>query len=290
MTEPGNTFPRKRAVCAPITLGTFSAHVAAFADLGAAHRSGYVCCVNAHMTVECHRDPAFRTVVEQADFATADGMPVVKALRLLHGIRQQRVAGNDIMPALLAEAAQRGLSAYLYGGTTEVQDRIRSRAAQELPNLRWAGMHAPPFGPLEALDLTAEADRINATGAHIVFVSLGCPKQERWMAAMKGRVNAIMLGLGGAFLLYAGVDRRAPKWMRDLSLEWTYRLWLEPRRLWMATPRHRPSSPLRSRTRAPARGATPTSAGRWPTRPLWRACGSKAVTGTTTCSPAKRSA
>jgi N-acetylglucosaminyldiphosphoundecaprenol N-acetyl-beta-D-mannosaminyltransferase len=76
------------------------------------------------------------------------------------------------------------------------------------------------------------ADRINASGAHIVMVSLGCPKQERWMAAMKGRVNAVMLGLGGAFLLYAGVDTRAPKWMRDLSLEWAYRLALEPGRLW----------------------------------------------------------
>jgi N-acetylglucosaminyldiphosphoundecaprenol N-acetyl-beta-D-mannosaminyltransferase len=80
--------------------------------------------------------------------------------------------------------------------------------------------------------MDAEAARINAAGAQIVMVSLGCPKQERWMAAMKGRVNGVMLGLGGAFLLYAGVDNRAPRWMRDLSLEWLYRFMLEPRRLW----------------------------------------------------------
>lgn len=82
------------------------------------------------------------------------------------------------------------------------------------------------------MDLDAEAQRINATGAHIVLVSLGCPKQERWMGLMKGKVNAVMLGLGGAFLLYAGIDGRAPLWMRKLSLEWLYRLCLEPRRLW----------------------------------------------------------
>jgi N-acetylglucosaminyldiphosphoundecaprenol N-acetyl-beta-D-mannosaminyltransferase len=106
------------------------------------------------------------------------------------------------------------------------------RATKEHPALRIAGVWSPPFAPLEHMDLDAEAARINASGAHIVMVSLGCPKQERWMAAMKGRVNGVMLGLGGAFLLYAGMDTRAPKWMRDASLEWLYRLALEPRRLW----------------------------------------------------------
>ena len=106
------------------------------------------------------------------------------------------------------------------------------RAARELPTLRIVGHWSPPFAPLEQMDLMTDAARINTSGAGIVMVSLGCPKQERWMAAMKGQVHAVMLGVGGAFLLYAGVDTRAPKWMRDLSLEWMYRLWLEPRRLW----------------------------------------------------------
>ena len=232
MNVARSAFPKRRVLAAHVSLGSFTDHIRGMAELGAAHRSSYVCCVNAHMTVECHRDKRFARLVEDADMATADGMPVLRVLQLLYGVEQERVAGNDILPALLSEAAQRGLSVYLYGGTPDVQERIVERAQRELPQLRFAGLYAPPFGPLEALDLDREAERINATGAHIVMVSLGCPKQEKWMAAMKGRVNGIMLGLGGAVLLYAGIDRRAPKWMRDLSLEWTYRLWLEPGRLW----------------------------------------------------------
>lgn len=225
------TWARYRVLTTDISVGSFTDHINAFADLGAAHRSSYVCCVNAHMVVEA-KDPVFAGIVRNADFATADGMPVLNALRRIHGVEQERVAGNDILPALLAKAAQIGLSVYLYGGSPHVLDLMAQRTARELPALNIAGRYAPPFGPIEDLDLDAEAERINASGAHIVMVSLGCPKQERWMAAMKGRVNAIMLGLGGAFLLYAGVDDRAPKWMRDLSLEWLYRLLLEPRRLW----------------------------------------------------------
>ena len=223
---------KKRVILVDITQGTFAEQVSAMAGLGAAHRSSYVCCVNAHMAVECHRDASFAQVVNNADLATPDGVPILRSMQLFHRVPQERVAGNDIMPALMAEAARCGLAVYLYGGTDEVQDRIKERAAREMPELRFAGGHAPPFAPLEQMDLDAEAARINASGAHIVLVSLGCPKQERWMAAMKGRVNAVMLGIGGAFLLYAGVDTRAPKWMRDLSLEWVHRLALEPRRLW----------------------------------------------------------
>jgi N-acetylglucosaminyldiphosphoundecaprenol N-acetyl-beta-D-mannosaminyltransferase len=224
-------FPKRRVLTADITVGSFKDLIAAFADLGAEHRSSYVCCVNAHMTVEA-RDPAFAAVVNGADFATADGMPVLKALNLFHKAGQERVAGNDILPALFNEAERRGLRVFLYGGREDVQQKIVERAARENPGLVFAGTYAPPFAPIERMDLVGDAERINASGAHIIMVSLGCPKQERWMAAMKGRVNGIMLGLGGAFLLQAGIDTRAPKWMRDLSLEWLYRLWLEPRRLW----------------------------------------------------------
>lgn len=223
--------PKRRVLTADITLGGFDEQVQAMAAHGAAHRSSYVCCVNAHMTVEA-RDPAFAAVVNEADFATPDGMPVLRALQLFHKVAQERVAGNDLLPALFHTAAQQGLGVFLFGGSETVQQKIIDRAARELPELRIVGHYSPPFAPLHAMDLDADAARINATGAHIVMVSLGCPKQEKWMARMKGKVNAVMLGIGGAFLLYAGVDKRAPKWMRDLSLEWVYRLWLEPRRLW----------------------------------------------------------
>lgn len=223
--------PKRRVITADISVGSFAEHIARFAAFGAARKSSYVCCVNAHMTSEASRSD-FAQVVNNADFATADGMPVRIALQVLQGVKNERVAGNDILPALLEKAAEQNLGVYLYGGTTEVQEIIVKRATVEYPGIRFSGMHAPPFMPLEQMDLAAEAERINSSGAHIIMVSLGCPKQERWMAAMKGRVEGVMLGLGGAFLLYAGVDTRAPKWMRDLSLEWLYRLWLEPGRLW----------------------------------------------------------
>jgi N-acetylglucosaminyldiphosphoundecaprenol N-acetyl-beta-D-mannosaminyltransferase len=222
--------PKRPVLTTFISVGSFADHVQAIATLARERRSSYVCCVNAHMTVEC-RDPQFAQVVDGADLATADGMPVLKALQHFHKLPQERVAGNDLLPALLARCEADGLRVYLYGGRADVLERIIERAGREYPRLQFAGWHAPPFAPLEKMDLQAEAARIEATGAQLVMVSLGCPKQERWMAAMKGRVNAVMLGLGGAFLLYAGVDTRAPKWMRDLSLEWLYRLCLEPRRL-----------------------------------------------------------
>lgn len=222
--------PKLPVLTVDITVGGFADQVRAIADHGQAHASSYVCCVNAHMTVEA-REPGFARVVRGADFATADGMPVLRAMQLFHGVKQERVAGNDLMPALFEEAARRGLGVYLYGSSDEVQQRIVDRAGRELPALRIVGKWSPPFKPVDQMDFEGDAARINASGAHIVMVSLGCPKQERWMAAMKGRVDGIMLGIGGAFLLYAGIDKRAPKWMRDLSLEWVYRLWLEPRRL-----------------------------------------------------------
>lgn len=230
MTEAPAPIAKLPVLSLGITHAPFAEQVRCIIDLGRAHRSSYVCCVNAHMTVEA-RDPGFAQVVNGADLSTPDGMPVLFAMRWFHRVAQERVAGNDLMPALLERARDAGLAVYLYGGTAEVQARIMDRAEHDYPGIRFAGSYAPPFKPLGEFDLNGEAARINASGAEIILVSLGCPKQERFMAAMKGRVHGVMLGLGGAFLLYAGVDKRAPRWMRSLALEWLYRLWLEPRRL-----------------------------------------------------------
>lgn len=224
--------PAKRPVLGVgITHASFAEQLQCMGDLGRSRASAYVCCVNAHMTVEA-QESGFAQVVNGADLATADGMPVVYAMRWLNKVEQERVAGNDLLPALLERAANEGLGVYMYGGSEETQRRIVERAMKEYPAIRFVGQHAPPFAPLEALDLDAEAERIRSSGASFVLVSLGCPKQERFMAAMKGRVPGVMFGLGGAFLLYAGIDRRAPKWMRRFALEWLYRLALEPKRLW----------------------------------------------------------
>ena len=229
---------KRRVINVDISIGSFAEHVRAICALGKARQSSYVCCVNAHMAVEA-RDPSFNAIVNNADMATADGMPILYSMRWLAKVGQasssrpvgERVAGNDLMPAILLEAERQGLGVFLYGGKQEVLDTIMRRSAMEQARSPIVGHASPPFREPTGAEMLETAARINASGAHIVMVALGCPKQERWMAAMRGKVNGVMLGLGGAFLLYAGVDTRAPEWMRDLSLEWLYRLALEPRRL-----------------------------------------------------------
>ncbi len=227
-----STLPRYDVFGLGITTGSFRDHVAAVIDLGRQHRSSYVCCVNVHMCMEAQADPAFAAMVNGAELATADGMPILNSLNRFHSVGQERVAGNDLMPAIMEDAAKAGLSVYLYGGQQAVLDKILQRASRELPTLRIAGTWSPPFRDLTVEERSAEVERIAQSGAHIVLVCLGCPRQEKWMAAMKGKVPAVMIGVGGAFLLYAGVDTRAPLWMRKASLEWLYRLALEPGRLW----------------------------------------------------------
>ena len=227
-----NALPKQEVLGIGLSIGSFNEHIQRFASFGTDHRSSYVCCVNANMCVEAHNNQDFARVVSESDFATADGMPMLNQLNGKFGLHQERVAGNDIMPALMAEAERQDLGIFLYGGKQDVLDLITVRASKDFPRLRIVGAISPPFRQLTEAETAAMVMKINSSGAHIVYVSLGCPKQERWMASMKGRVNAIMLGMGGAFLLYAGKDTRAPKWMRDLSLEWAYRFALEPGRLW----------------------------------------------------------
>lgn len=215
-----------------ITTGRFTEFVDHILKLGAARTSAYVCCANAHMLVEAHRDPGFRQILAEADLVTPDGGPVASVAGWRGSHPQERVAGMDLVPALLAEAARRGQSVYFYGTTDEVLAAIVARAQRELPTLRLVGTCAPPFRALTPAEETAHVAAINAADPDLLFVALGCPRQERWMAAHRGTVRACMLGVGQAFLVYAGLEQRLPTWARRLWLEWAYRLWLEPRRLW----------------------------------------------------------
>lgn len=215
----------------PVSTGTPAEFVDAILDLGAARASAYVCCANVHMLVEAHRRPAFGQVLRGAAVVAPDGSPVAAAVGWLHGRRQARVAGMDLLPALLAAAARRGQSVYFYGTTPEVLARMQARIGRELPGLQVAGAHAPPFRPLTPAEEAADVAAINAADPDLLFVALGCPRQEQWMAARQGRIGACMLGVGQAFRVYAGLEPRLPAWARRLWLEWAYRLWQEPRRL-----------------------------------------------------------
>lgn len=222
----------KKVIKTLVSTGSFQDFIENIFYIRERQGTGYVCFANVHMVVEAYKDQKFNQVVNNADLVTPDGRPLSIFMKLFYGIRQERVPGMDLLPVLLKEAEQRNKSVYFYGSTDEVLKLIGERIQKELPNLKLAGTYSPPFRTLTIQEQQKVVDTINNSGADLVFVALGCPKQENWMAEHKGKINAIMLGVGQAFMTYSGLEKRLPKWMRDLSLEWTYRLFLEPKRLW----------------------------------------------------------
>lgn len=198
----------------------------------AGHESRYVCICNVHSVVTASRDASFGRVVNEADMATPDGAPVAWMLRKLGFSEQARINGPDLMWRYCARAAESGQSVYLYGGAPETLELLQQRLLAEFPGLQIAGAYSPPFRPLTEAEDAAVVEQINASGAGVVWVSLGCPKQELWMAAHRGRIQAVMVGVGAAFDYHAGTIARAPLWMQNAGLEWLHRLASEPRRLW----------------------------------------------------------
>lgn len=217
---------------ASIDVLTWDAAILRISKWSADRESRYVCICNAHSVVTAGQDQAFGQAVAQADMATADGAPVAWMMRKLGFIDQQRINGPDLMWKYCAQAALRSESIYLYGGSPETLLVLQRRLAHAFPVLRVAGAYSPPFRAITVDEDISAVARINASGAGTVWVSLGCPKQEIWMAAHRGRINAVMIGVGAAFDYHAGTIQRAPKWMQNSGLEWLHRLVSEPRRLW----------------------------------------------------------
>jgi len=195
-------------------------------------QSRYVCICNAHSVVTAASDARFRAALENADMATPDGAPVAWMLRRLGRAAQPRIDGPDLMWRCCAQMAEHGQSVYLYGSTPATLQQLVPRLQQAFPRLRIAGTRSPPFRPPTADEDADDVAAINASGAAVVWVSLGCPKQELWMASHAGRVQAVMVGVGAAFDFHAGMVPRAPQWMQRHGLEWLHRLASEPRRLW----------------------------------------------------------
>ncbi|TLN01067.1 WecB/TagA/CpsF family glycosyltransferase [bacterium] len=223
---------RKKIISIDVTIGSKADFIEQIVTFGRARQASYVCLANVHMCVEAYRDKTFANVVNCADLISADGMPLVKALKLFYGIDQDRLAGMDLLPDLIAASEHGGLSVYLYGSTDKVLSAISKRIAEEHPGLVFAGAYAPPFRAQTPDEEVEEVRKINCSGANIVFVALGCPKQERWMARNRDKIHAVLVGVGGAFPVYAGFQTRAPLWMQRYSLEWLFRLFQEPARLW----------------------------------------------------------
>ena len=213
-----------------VSIGSFSSFVDAIFSVSNQEKSSYICVCNVHMLLEAKKSEIFSGLLNNAIITLPDGMPVAKFLSWKYNIFQERVSGMDILPLLIDECSKRNKSIYFYGSTVEVLDNIKKRINFDHPSLE-IKMYSPPFRLLTEKEDQDVIKEINCFNPDFVFVALGCPKQEKWMAQHKGRINSCMIGLGGAFPVYAGLQNRAPKWMSNNSLEWLYRLFLEPKRL-----------------------------------------------------------
>ncbi len=196
-----------------------------------ARESRMVCLCNVHSLVAARTDAALRAALQVSDMNAADGAPVAWLMRRLGWPEQQRLAGPDLMGKLLAEAARLQLPVFLLGGTEPTLALLAERLRITLPALQLAGTLSPPFRPLNDEDQALIAASIARSGATLVLVGLGCPKQEKWMASQRGRLPAVMVGVGAAFDYHAGTLRRAPPGWQRCGLEWLYRLGCEPMRL-----------------------------------------------------------
>ncbi len=193
----------------------------------------YVCVTPAHAVMDCYRDPSLQAVFNESGLTTPDGMAIVWLLRM-HG-RQHvgRVYGPDLMRAVCRISIEKGWRHYLYGGQPGVVECLKSTLEAEYEGICVVGMYSPPFRPM-----TEEEDRqviaaINAASPDIVWVGISSPRQERWMHDHLGQLNAsVMVGVGAAFDFVSGCKPQAPRWMQRIGMEWLFRLWMEPGRLW----------------------------------------------------------
>ena len=191
----------------------------------------YICVSNVHTTVTAYEDENYRAVQNGGRRRSARWKASVSDQPERGFSEAERVTGPDLMGEIFRISAQHGWRHYFYGSTEETLAALREALEKTYPGIAIAGMYSPPFRPLTAEEDRADVERINEAQADFVWVGLGAPKQERWMAAHKGRVHGLMIGVGAGFDYHAGRLKRAPQWMQRCSLEWLYRLMQDPVRL-----------------------------------------------------------
>lgn len=197
-----------------------------------AEEFGYVAIANVHMVMTGYWRSDFQTIINQALLTTPDGMPLVWSLKLFGFKQATRVYGPDLMLHCCAMAAQEQLPIYLYGSRPATLQKLQKNLQAQFPGLTIVGMEAPPFREPTTEEIRNTLTTIQQSGAKLIFVGLGCPKQECWMGKYTDQLPGILLGVGAAFDFHAGEVSQAPRWMMGLGLEWVYRLSQEPHRLW----------------------------------------------------------
>lgn len=215
-----------------ITPTTYEAAIELILDAADCGRRSVVACQAVHAVVTAACDAQLRRRVNSFELVTPDGQPVRWALNWLYGARlTERVYGPELMWRVCREAARRGVPVYLYGGSPQVLEKLHTRLMRAFPELCLAGSESPPFRPLSDEEDRQAVERINASGARLVFIGLGCPKQDHFAFEHRDRLAAVQLCVGAAFDFHAGTKPMAPSWMQRHGLEWLFRLCCEPRRL-----------------------------------------------------------
>ena len=194
-------------------------------------RGQYICISNVHTTVMSSRDEQYRNVQNGAAMALPDGKPLSLVSRIRGYHNAGRVPGPDLMIEMFRVSEEKGYTHYFYGSREETLTKLRENLLKRFPKLKIVGMESPPFRPLSPEEDEEVVRRINEAKPDFVWVGLGAPKQERWMAAHEGRVQGLMIGVGAGFDFHAGTIKRAPRWMQEGCLEWLFRLSQDPKRL-----------------------------------------------------------
>lgn len=225
-----------------ISAATYESATAVVLAAARAGRSLLVSATPVHSVTLGATDATLQARYNQFDLLVPDGQPVRWALRLLHGVRlSDRVYGPTLMLKVCEEAARNGHGIYLYGSRPEVLDRLRHNLVERFPGLTISGFRSPPFRPTTPEEDADDVRDILASGARILFVGLGCPRQDHWAFEHRDRLPLPTLCVGAAFDFHAGLLRQAPTWLQRRGLEWAFRLAMEPRRLWK---RYAVSNPL----------------------------------------------
>lgn len=191
----------------------------------------YLCVSNVHTTVTAYEDEEYRAVQNGGVMAIPDGGPLSAVGRRRGCAQMERITGPDYMARILEISAEKGYRHYFYGSTQKTLDKLRQRLVKDYPGIQIVGMFSPPFRPMTEEEDLAFVEKVNEGKPDFLWVALGAPKQEIWMAAHQGQIDALMVGVGAGFDYLAGNIRRAPKWMQRFNLEWLYRLMQEPGRL-----------------------------------------------------------
>ncbi|WP_024867348.1 WecB/TagA/CpsF family glycosyltransferase [Butyrivibrio sp. FCS014] len=191
----------------------------------------YICFSNVHTSVMARENNEYAKILNGAAFIFPDGSPIA-ILQRKKGIEgAERVAGPDFMEHMFRNTMDGSISHFFYGSSQETIDALKNNLEKKYPGIVIKGLYSPPFRELTPEEDSADVDMINSSGADIIWIGLGAPKQEKWMQAHKGQINGIMMGVGAGFDFHAGTIKRAPIWIQKTGLEWLYRLFQDPRRL-----------------------------------------------------------